>query len=1576
MEVQLNMQNFVSEASFWVPEFFTISAWIEHAPFAFWLVDVQRPRLLVELGAHTGFSYLAFAQAVKRIEIKSHCIAVDTWRGDEHAGFYGEEVFNQLHDYNYRRYGDFSELMRATFDEAVDSFEDGSIDLLHIDGRHFYDDVKHDFETWKPKLSERGVVLLHDTNVRVKDFGVYRLWNELTEKYPHFEFIQGHGLGVLGIGSALPDRLKELFAAAADEDVTREIREAYARLGSALEDRAVARRCDPDASSLENPELTRARAEIQRLEHEKRTVEVERANLQHEHGTLEHDYRQLEHERRALEHRHGRLESAHNLLQKELHELQSTYQETRDELSKQIRQIKTELQKKRQEVSGAIANREDLHKKLSQATADSSRLKFELSRQATELSEVRGSFSWRLTKPLRWAAKNARSAKRHVILPFRVLWWLVTFQLQSRMRLRAEKRFLLESGLFDEPFYLKQNEHVAQAGIDPVEHYLRWGAASGCDPNPIFDSRWYITHNADVASQDRNPLIDYLRGGWEQGRNPGPLFDIAFYVEQNADIAKAGLEPLGHYLRLGGFEARNPHALFESDWYLTKNPDVAAAGHNPLAHYVKDGWKERRDPHPLFDTAFYLERNPDVSQAGENPLKHFLASGGLEKRDPHPLFNSAFYLGQNPDVSILGVNPLLHYLRHGRSEGRNPNAFFDTEFYLEQNPDIARAGTDALQHYLQSGGFEARNPHPLFHSQWYLEQNPDAAQTGVNPLVHYLSHGHSEGRDPHPLFDSSFYLAQNPDVAEAGMNAVDHYLHSGGFEGRDPHPLFDSGWYLRRYPNVAEARVNPLLHYLRTGWKAGYSPCALFDGAFYLEQYPDVLAGNASALEHYILSGAAEGRDPSRSFDTDWYSAHHRDVAASHLNPLVHYARNGLREGRRAKPIASETSSEAIVQNGRRRVVFVSGEEQTPGHRYRIVNIATSLAPHFFETLVINSSELPDRLKEVATADLVWIWRAPWSEDVAALIDAARRQGAKIVFDVDDLMFRPELALVKVIDGIRSMDLTETDVQKFYVRVQATLGNCDHCTVPTVTLAREVKDFWKTTSVIPNGFDRTTFEAARAAWRARKSDAGDGLIRIGYATGSRTHQRDLAVAVGALAAILAENPSARLVLFRRTLIPEEFPELQRLESQVEWRDLVSVDDLPLEYARFDINLAPLEVGNRFCEAKSELKFFEAALVGVPTIASPTRPFAEAIQHGETGFLANSNDDWYECLNRLVKDRELRERIASSAYRQILWLYGPERRSMLVTRLVNRLLAPAPVGSDLFLAEMQSEGPALLPEIPVPAYDVLYQSERRGTSRVSVIIPVFNYAHYLEGALESVRQQTMRDIDVIVVDDQSTDASIAVASDWLKLHGCDFNMVALLQNRQNAKLGASRNAGVSFSDTEVFFPLDPDNLFLPPCVEKCLALLDETGAAYVYPTIEVFGDRTEEIGLLSYDPAYFQCGNYIDAMAIVRKAAWIAVGGYGALDPPGYEDYDFWCKLAEKGLFGARLNEVVARYRAHNTSMLQTVTDLPENKKQVLRDMSSRHPWLQLPCAETTDSIQRELASQDSVMEASVGSHRG
>lgn len=148
-------------------------SWIGHLPFSFLLMSILKPKTVVELGTHTGNSYFSFCQAVAEFGLRdTHCFAVDTWQGDEHSGEYGQEIYNDVDSYNRSNYSEYSTLIRSTFDDALGKFNDHSIDLLHIDGLHTYEAVKHDFETWIPKISETGIVLLHDTNVRENGFGV------------------------------------------------------------------------------------------------------------------------------------------------------------------------------------------------------------------------------------------------------------------------------------------------------------------------------------------------------------------------------------------------------------------------------------------------------------------------------------------------------------------------------------------------------------------------------------------------------------------------------------------------------------------------------------------------------------------------------------------------------------------------------------------------------------------------------------------------------------------------------------------------------------------------------------------------------------------------------------------------------------------------------------------------------------------------------------------------------------------------------------------------------------------------------------------------------------------------------------------------------------------------------------------------------------------------------------------------------------------------------------------------------------------------------------------------------------
>ncbi|MET4807873.1 class I SAM-dependent methyltransferase [Limibacillus sp. MBR-115] len=181
----------------WDIETLVPTSWGEHIPFMLAVVSILRPRVFVELGTHHGASFFAVCQALKRREIGGQAIAVDTWSGDSQAGFYDNSVLERFEHLLDQRYKGIGRYLKMYFDEAAERFDNGSIDLLHIDGLHTYEAVSHDFKTWKDKVSPGGVILFHDINVYTKDFGVWRLWKELKKQYQTFEFLHCHGLGIL-----------------------------------------------------------------------------------------------------------------------------------------------------------------------------------------------------------------------------------------------------------------------------------------------------------------------------------------------------------------------------------------------------------------------------------------------------------------------------------------------------------------------------------------------------------------------------------------------------------------------------------------------------------------------------------------------------------------------------------------------------------------------------------------------------------------------------------------------------------------------------------------------------------------------------------------------------------------------------------------------------------------------------------------------------------------------------------------------------------------------------------------------------------------------------------------------------------------------------------------------------------------------------------------------------------------------------------------------------------------------------------------------------------------------------------
>jgi hypothetical protein len=622
-------------------------SWLEHIPFAFWIVDVLRPAVLVELGTHSGNSYAAFAQAVQMLGLSTAAYAVDTWQGDAQSGFYDEGVFAEWTSYHDRHFSAFSRLIRSTFEEAVQHFADGSIDLLHVDGCHTYDAASADFERWRPKLSRRGVVLLHDINVRERDFGTWRLWEELNTQSPSFAFLHGHGLGVIAAGSDVPEALQWLFSRSSScpTDVGA-VRQFFAQLGGAVSARFAAAEIESklhaefngigkttgtgaSPAALETSNLERQLAR-QRALHDKE-LSASRGQAALEISNLEG---QLIHER-AL---HDEELSA-----------------SRGQAALEISNLESQLIQERRQHEVAQRHKAQLIAALQERLGDESR-------RRTNLEAERGQLT----------------ANRH--LP----------SLSSNLQHRLER---VDAGLLRRLRYMRRVSRTPAAlGLLPT--VKRWTSGSvlrfAAGPSRLreahviamsglFDEAYYRRCYPDVAASRLTPLAHFLLRGAREGRNPHPLFDSAYYLRNSPDVASANVNPLFHYTVIGAFEGRSPHPLFDVAFYLQKNPDVKSTGTEPLSHFLTCGVADGRDPNPFFDSTYYLRRYPDVAASGTNPLVHFVCDGWREGRRASAAFDTAYYLSQNADVRFQGVNPLAHYIEHGRSEGRSAVADHDDE---------------------------------------------------------------------------------------------------------------------------------------------------------------------------------------------------------------------------------------------------------------------------------------------------------------------------------------------------------------------------------------------------------------------------------------------------------------------------------------------------------------------------------------------------------------------------------------------------------------------------------------------------------------------------------------------------------------------------------------------------------------------------------------------------------------------------------------------------------------------------------------------------------------------------------
>jgi len=234
--------------------------------------------------------------------------------------------------------------------------------------------------------------------------------------------------------------------------------------------------------------------------------------------------------------------------------------------------------------------------------------------------------------------------------------------------------------------------------------------------------------------------------------------------------------------------------------------------------------------------------------------------------------------------------------------------------------------------------------------------------------------------------------------------------------------------------------------------------------------------------------------------------------------------------------------------------------------------------------------------------------------------------------------------------------------------------------------------------------------------------------------------------------------------------------------------------------------------------------------------------------------------------------------------------------------------------------------------------------RDAEPEVSVVIPLYNYAQFVLEAIESVIASEGVVTELVIVDDHSTDNSVAVVRQAMAAF--DRFPMRLVTQAANRGPSPTRNRGFEHARAEMVFLLDADNAIYPHSLRKLVSALKGSDAAFAYGVIEVFGDTSNLLSYLPWNVERLIHTNYIDAMALVRKAAWQKVGGFDSLADRagGWDDYDFWLHLAAEGERGEFFREFIGRYRTHGSSWQVTVNLATTTLTTLFRQKYPHLPW--------------------------------
>jgi len=419
----------------------------------------------------------------------------------------------------------------------------------------------------------------------------------------------------------------------------------------------------------------------------------------------------------------------------------------------------------------------------------------------------------------------------------------------------------------------------------------------------------------------------------------------------------------------------------------------------------------------------------------------------------------------------------------------------------------------------------------------------------------------------------------------------------------------------------------------------------------------------------------------------------------------------------------------------------------------------------------------------------VTIIRMKWNHELDDFIVKAKKQNVRVLFDIDDLVF--DLNYLPLLYNTLNINPTEADYDywfSYFSRFNFTASKADAFITTNDYLGQKIKNkYKKEVYSIPNFLNQEQIEISNDLCRQKANVESKKPFTIGYFSGTPSHINDFKIIYKELLELLIDY-KIKLLVVGFMEFPSEMREFID-KGQILYTPLVDFIELQKQLAQVDVNIVPL-VNNTFTNCKSELKYFEAAIVKTITLATPTFAYQYCIKNGINGYLCKEGE-WYDKIMYIYKNIDTKKNIEDKAYEDAIQGYTGN----VIIRKINEAYS--------FLASTNY------------SKNKKYEKILKDIPKISVIIPVYNAEKYLEHCIMSILSQTFKYFECLIVDDCSTDRSLELCNNFAQKD----SRIKIIHREENGGVAQARKTGIENIITEYTLFIDNDDWIEPTMLEE-------------------------------------------------------------------------------------------------------------------------------------------------------------